>query len=185
MKLGLLASAFDPFPHPGHLYAMRQAINAGACEAILAAVHSDPSIERPAKRKPAMTVPERVMMLRALHYVHEVVIYETEAFLQEIIRDQKPACLIAGEDHRDDRVTGEEYAPVFWARRLPEWSSTQFARRIAESLPDVAASLRFTKDLDPCLLSRYAAKELIEAGAVYKDMVTTFDAWKQGLKNTT
>lgn len=136
MRLGLFASAFDPFPHPGHLWSMRQAIEAGACDGILAAVHVDPSVERPEKRKPALTVEDRTELLLACRYVHAVVTYRTEADLLEIMRTRRPAVRILGEDHRHDHNTGDDLAPpipVFWAARKPEWSGTEFSKRIAIS----------------------------------------------------
>lgn len=162
-RLGLLASAFDPWPHPGHILAMRQALAANTCDAILAALHEDPTVERPGKRRPALTVEERTELLLACRYVHAVVTYRTEADLLEILRTRRPAVRIIGQDHLHDHNTGDELVPpvpVFWAQRKPEWSGTQFARRIAESLPDVAASLRFTQGLDPSLMARYTAQDL-------------------------
>lgn len=132
MRLGLSASAFDLI-HPGYLYAWQQALAAGACDAILAALHEDPSEERPSKRRPAMTVEERTELLLACRHVHVVVTYRTEQDLWKLIYRLKPACLIIGEDHQYDRVTGADLAPVFWAKRKPEWSGTEFARRIHDA----------------------------------------------------
>lgn len=175
MRLGLHASAFDPFPHPGHLFAWQQALDAGACDGIVAAIHEDPSIERPEKRRPAMTVMERIAILEQFRVVQTVAVYDTEQQLRDLIRGGKPACLIVGEDHRDDPVTGAEFAPVFWAKRNPEWSGTKIARRIAESLPDVAASLRFTEGLDPEVMARYPAQDLLSIHAIFKSIGDAFD----------
>lgn len=133
-RLGLMASAFDPL-HPGHLWAMRQAIEDGACEGILAALHIDPSIERPTKRKPAMTADERALILTAIRYVRFIRHYQTEDELLAAIKNLRPCCLIIGEDHKGETVTGGDFGiPIFWAKRKPEWSGTAFAHRIAESL---------------------------------------------------
>lgn len=131
-RLGIYASAFNPL-HPGHIWACTQAINDGCCDAILAALHIDPSIANPAKRRPVMTVQERLIMLRCLRFVDEVVVYEDEDSLQSMINYIRPAVIIVGEDHRDDYVTGSEYAPVFYARRLPEWSSSAFMDRFYQA----------------------------------------------------
>jgi glycerol-3-phosphate cytidylyltransferase len=133
MKLGIFASAFDPFPHPGHLWAMQQALDAGACDGVLAAVQVDPQIERPEKRKPALTLAERKMILESIRYVKQVLFYRTEQDLWTLIYRLKPACLIVGEDHQLDRVTGADIATVFWAKRKPEWSGTEFSRRIHDA----------------------------------------------------
>lgn len=136
MILGLFASAFDPCLHPGHLWAIQQALASDACDAILAALHEDPTVERPEKRKPAFTVEERTELLLACRHVHAVVTYRTEADLLEIMRTRRPAVRILGEDHRHDRNTGDDLAPpipVFWAARKPEWSGTEFSKRITLS----------------------------------------------------
>ncbi len=133
MRLGLFASSFDPFPHPGHLWAMKQALYAGVCDGILAAVQVDPTSERPAKRKPALDIAERMMLLSSIRYVHQVVFYGTEADLLEIMRTLRPAVRILGEDHRHDHNTGDDMdppIPVFWAKRKPEWSGTAFLERM-------------------------------------------------------
>lgn len=138
-KLGILASAFDPFPHPGHLWTIQQALAADACDAILAALQEDPTLERPQKRKPALSVEERTQLLLACRYVHAVVPYRTEADLLEILRDRRPAVRIIGEDHRHDRNTGDDLEPpipVFWAKRKPAWSGTEMARRIYDTYAD-------------------------------------------------
>lgn len=137
MKLGLLASSFSPFPHPGIIFAMRQAMNAGVCDAVIAALHVDPSVERPEKRTSSTSVTDRTIMLEAIRYVAEVVQYRTEDDLRRIIMDRRPAVLILGEEYRGVAHTGNEFAiPVFYARRSPGWSGTEFARRIADSMKD-------------------------------------------------
>ena len=137
MRLGLLASSFSPFPHCGHIRAMQDAIEAGACDAIRAALHIDPSVERHWKRSPPLTADEREILLRAIRYVHAVVRYETEQHLEEIISSWPPACLIIGEDHRGRDYTGQEFEiPVFWASRSYGWSGTAFAERIAVSITE-------------------------------------------------
>jgi len=133
MRLGLSASAFDPFPHPGVQWAWRQALDLGLCDAILAVLHLDPSVDRPEKRRPAISAKDRELMLRNCRHVEAVLTYQTEAELEQIAMIHKPAVIIVGEDHRGDHVTGHEYAPVFYANRRLDWSSTAFANRIYES----------------------------------------------------
>lgn len=134
-RLGLLASAFSPW-HPGYCWAMQQAVEAEACDGIFAAMHVDPSVERPDKRRPVLTLSERLVLLRSTRYVQAVCTYTTEAELRGLIRTLygKICCLVVGEDHRHDSVTGGDLGvPIFWVRRRPEWSGTEFTRRIYEA----------------------------------------------------
>ncbi len=137
MKLGLLASSFSPFPHPGIISAMRQAVSSGACDAIIAALHIDPSVERPSKRESATNVTERSVMLEAIRWIAEVVPYRMEDDLRRIITDRHPDVLILGEEYRGVAHTGHEFGiPVFYAHRCPGWSGTEFAQCIADSMKD-------------------------------------------------
>lgn len=135
-RLGLLASGFDPW-HPGYIYAMRQAVLSGRCAAILAALHVDPSVERPEKRRPAMTVEERREILLACRWVKLVEVYDTEDELSQLIWAFRPALRIVGEDAHRKRITGVfPRIPVFYALRRAGWSGTEFARRTSEAYAD-------------------------------------------------
>jgi len=125
LNLGLFASAFNPL-HPGHLWAIKQALEAGACDRVIAAVQDDPTTDRPDKRPPIWPVAHRAAMLEAVPGVECVVVYRTEADLLDWIQLLHPAVLIVGEDHREDPVTGADLVPVFWAKRRPTWSSSRF-----------------------------------------------------------
>lgn len=136
VRLGLLASAFDPW-HPGYVYTIRQAILSGRCDGILAALHVDPSVERPEKRRPAMTVDERREILLGCRWVECVETYATEHDLAELVWAFQPALRILGQDAIRKPITGAvSRIPVFYAVRRPGWSGTEFARRTAASYAD-------------------------------------------------
>ena len=140
-KIGLIAGAFDPFPHVGIIWALRQAIESGQCDTIIAALHEDPSVERSWKRKPALPVDERKVLVEALRYVSRVVTYRTEAELIEVIRSVKPDIRILGDDYIGKAFTGDELCremgiPVFYARRESGLSSTDITRRILTAEED-------------------------------------------------
>jgi glycerol-3-phosphate cytidylyltransferase len=136
VRIGLFASSFDPFFHPGHAWAMRQACEGdpfSPCDKILACIHEDPSLERPEKRKPVLTIGERIEMLLAVRFVSAVRCYKTESDLRRIIEQERPCVLVLGEDHKGHPHTGHELGiPVFYARRYSDWSGTDFDRRIGE-----------------------------------------------------
>lgn len=129
MKLGLLASQFDPL-HPGVVWAMAQSIDAGVCEGILAALHVDASIER-GKPKPILTVEERGYLLASIRYVAEVIPYDTEQDLYELILTARPSVRILGDDYVGKPYVGDDLPiPVFYAQRRPDWSRTAFRERL-------------------------------------------------------
>jgi len=131
--LGFLASAYDPL-HPGYAWAMQQAIDAGVCTGVIAALHLDPSVER-GKPKPVLTFEERKFLLKALRPVAEVVCYRTEADLHELLQILRPAVRILGEDYKGQPYNGDDLGiPVFYAKRRPDWSGTAFRERLRTCL---------------------------------------------------
>lgn len=136
-RLGLLASSFDPL-HAGTVWAMQQAIEAGVCDGIIAALHIDPSVERQHKAKPVSTVEERTVLLRALRYVVTVEPYMTERELLALLQRLNPCVRIQGDDYKGKRFTGDNLGiQVFYAARRPEWSATEFRRRMVEGWKNV------------------------------------------------
>jgi len=137
-RLGFIASCFDPFVHPGVLLAMEQATTACNLDAIIIGLHIDPTVERPAKRKPTLTVEERMTCLSCLKFSDRPAIpYQYEADLLAILvgYEDQLVCRILGEDYRDQPFTGDELdIPIFYTKRRPDWSGTSFHRRLQESL---------------------------------------------------
>jgi glycerol-3-phosphate cytidylyltransferase len=131
VTLGLLASAFDPF-HPGYPWAMTQAIQAGVCTGIIAALHTDPSLQR-GKPRPILTVEERGYLLSSLRQVVDVIPYDSEEDLYDLILAVRPAVRILGEDYVGQPYVGDDLPiPVFYAKRRTDWSGTQFRKRLKE-----------------------------------------------------
>jgi len=151
-KVGFIAGAFDPFPHPGVIWAMHQAVSSGACDEIVVALHEDPSLERSWKRKPALSVEERKIFVLALRYVSDVIVYQTESDLIEVIREVRPATRILGEDYKGKEFTGDDLCrelgiEIFYAQREPGWSGTEMATAIADAL--VAGRNRIEENRTP------------------------------------
>lgn len=151
-RIGLFAGCFDPFPHPGHLLAIRQAMEEGGCTEIVIALHADPSIERPEKSRVYLSTSERRTILESIKGVSDVHVYNTEDDLLDIIKDVCPDVRILGDDYRhngQDSIvwcvdamnrsrrfplkpfTGDKLRiPVFLAKRYPGWTATAFRERI-------------------------------------------------------
>ena len=131
--LGFLASAFDPL-HPGYVWAMQQAIDAKACDGVIAALHLDPSLER-GKPKSVLTAEERRVLLLALKPVRQVVFYDTESALHQLLKALAPVVRILGDDYIGKPYVGDDLGmPVFYAKRRPDWSGTKFRERWAKCL---------------------------------------------------
>ena len=82
-KIGIVFSAFDMF-HAGHIAMLSEAKN--HCDYLIAGLQTDPTIDRPdTKNKPVQTVVERQIQLAACRYVDEVVVYQTEQDLADLL----------------------------------------------------------------------------------------------------
>ena len=135
-KIGFIASCFDPFPHPGVVVAMQSAVATHQLTGIVAAVHDDPSKERDWKSRPYLTLQERVILVSALRHVRYVRTYQTEDQLLQILKETSPDVRILGEDYIGrEQFTGSGLEiPIFYAKRYPEWSGTEFRKRIRDGI---------------------------------------------------
>ena len=83
MKVGFTCSTFDLL-HAGHVQMLRNAKD--QCDYLIVGLQTDPTIDRPdTKNKPVQTLVERYTQLRAVSYVDEIIPYETEADLEDIL----------------------------------------------------------------------------------------------------
>lgn len=75
MKTGIVASCFDLL-HAGHVMMLREAKT--QCDYLIAALQTDPTLDRPEKNEPIQTIVEGYVQLSAVKYVDEVICYATE-----------------------------------------------------------------------------------------------------------
>src|SRR3990167_10940353 len=94
-KIGFTAGAFD-FVHAGHCLHFEECKK--HCDYLIVALQTDPSIDRPEKNKPIMSLEERYIMLQSNKYVDAILIYKTEKELHKL--DQwLPDVRFMGQDH--------------------------------------------------------------------------------------
>ena len=82
MKVGFTCSAFDLL-HAGHVQMLREAKD--QCEYLICGLQIDPSHDRSDKNAPIQTVVERYAQLNAIKYVDEIIPYQTEGDLEDIL----------------------------------------------------------------------------------------------------
>ena len=128
-KIGIIAGNFDVI-HPGYV-AMFKECKAN-CDKFIVLLHTDPSIERPNKLKPILSTEERIEMLRCFKQIDDVLTYNLESELHELITLVKPNVRFLGEDYKDKDYTGKDLnIPVHWISRDHGWSTTKFKLQIA------------------------------------------------------
>jgi len=130
MKIGFVASCFDLGPHAGHIVMLKEAKE--NCDYLIAALHVDPSRERPSKNKPVQSAAERYLSLKACRYVDEVIPYETEEDLKNLLLLIMPAVRFLGSDYEDKPFTGKdiEDIQIHYCERLHPVSSSRLRQLI-------------------------------------------------------
>lgn len=131
MKIGFVASAFDLL-HAGHVAMLEEAKS--VCDYLICGLHIDPSRERSTKNKPIQSVVERYTQLRAVSYVDEIVPYETESDIIDILLLRRVNIRIIGNEYRGTDFTGHEMQmQTHFNARLHRFSSSELRKRLAAS----------------------------------------------------
>lgn len=105
------------------------------CDYLIVGLQVDPSIDRDYKNKPVQSIVERQIQLRGIKYVDEIIVYNTEDELLEIIQAIPMDVRIVGEDYRNSDFTGKEYCQaigveIYYNRRRHDYSSSELVNRI-------------------------------------------------------
>ena len=132
MITGVIAGNFDVM-HPGYIEMFKEA--SANCDCLVVLLHTDPSIERPEKLKPILSVEERKAMLLSLIYVEDVVRYTYEEQLLDLLKMGEFDIRFLGDDYIDKPFTGDNLkTPIHYLNRDHGWSTTKFKKLIAKSL---------------------------------------------------
>lgn len=136
LKIGITFSAFDLL-HAGHIAMLAEAKN--HCDYLIAGLQTDPTIDRPdSKNTPVQSIVERQIQLAACRYVDEVVVYETEKDLIDLILTLPIDVRILGVEYEDTNFTGRNEGAgrgiqhVF-NKRDHSFSSSNLRKRVYEA----------------------------------------------------
>jgi len=134
-RIGFTASTFDLL-HSGHVAMLREAKT--ACDYLICALQNDPSIDRPEKNKPVQNIVERQAQLAAIKYVDEILVYNTEAELLDILSMYHIDVKIMGEEYRNKDFTGRELCQernieFYFNKRDHRFSTSDLRKRVTES----------------------------------------------------
>lgn len=134
MKVGITFSTFDLL-HAGHVAMLRDAKS--QCDYLIVGLQSDPTIDRPdTKNSPVQTMFERYLQLKAVEYVDEVIPYQTEQDLEDILQTLNINVRILGEEYRDKDFTGKDTCKrrdikLYFNKRDHRFSTTDLRNRIS------------------------------------------------------
>jgi len=136
LKIGITFSTFDLL-HAGHVAMLSECKN--HCDYLIAALQTDPTIDRPdTKNPPVQTIVERQIQLAATRYVDEIVVYQTEKDLEDILLTLPIDVRILGVEYRDKDFTGRQICidrdiEIVYNKRDHSFSSSNLRKRIAEA----------------------------------------------------
>lgn len=134
-KIGLVAGNFDVI-HPGYVKLFEDA-KKNACNFLIVALQGDPTIERSHKCKPVQSIKERQYILESIKYVDEVIHYNTEKELLDIVKMGNHDVRIIGSDYKDIDFTGKIYEKeIYYHDRSHEYSLTDLKKKITEQMLD-------------------------------------------------
>jgi glycerol-3-phosphate cytidylyltransferase len=103
--IGFTASTFDLL-HSGHITMLREAKE--NCDYLICGLQIDPSLDRNDKNSPVQTVVERYVQLSAVKYVDEIIVYQTERDLEDILEMFHIDVRVLGEEYREKDFTGKD-----------------------------------------------------------------------------
>ena len=132
MKTGVTFSTFDLL-HAGHISMLREAKS--QCDYLICGLHVDPKIERPNKNSPIQSLVERYIQLSAVKYVDEIVPYNLEQDLHDILLTYPIDIRIIGADYKDVDFSGKRLCidnsiEIYYNNRRHDFSSSGLRKRI-------------------------------------------------------
>jgi glycerol-3-phosphate cytidylyltransferase len=132
MKIGFTCGAMDLL-HAGHILMLEDCKL--RCDYLIVGLHTNPQLDRPEKNKPVQSVIERYIQLKGCEYVDEIVPYETEADLIELLKALPINTRFVGSDWKDRPFTGDEITSieVKYNTRDHDYSSSDLRKRISEA----------------------------------------------------
>jgi len=132
MIKGVIAGNFDVI-HPGYIEMFKEAV--ANCDCLVVLLHTDPSIERPEKLKPILSVEERKAMLLSLIYVEDVVRYTYEEQLLYLLKYGEFNIRFLGDDYIGKPFTGDNLPiKIHYLNRDHGWSTTKYKQLISQSI---------------------------------------------------
>jgi|TARA_Y100000389_G_C17337738_1_gene451592 glycerol-3-phosphate cytidylyltransferase len=134
MRTGFTCSTFDLL-HAGHVQMLREAKE--QCDYLIVGLQTDPSLDRPEKNAPVQTVVERYTQLNGIRYVDEIIPYNSEKDLEDILTMYTIHVRILGEEYKDKTFTGRAICAkrgieLYFNKRDHRFSSSDLRERVTQ-----------------------------------------------------
>jgi|TARA_B110000902_G_scaffold218527_1_gene252405 glycerol-3-phosphate cytidylyltransferase len=133
--IGFTCSTFDLL-HAGHIVMLEEAKH--HCDYLIVGLQNDPTEDRPEKNKPVQSIVERQIQLAAVKYVDEIIIYNTEKDLTDLLLTLPINVRVLGDEYKSKDFTGKDIAKqrgckVIYNPRDHSFSSTSLRKRVVSN----------------------------------------------------
>ena len=134
-KIGFTCSTFDLL-HAGHVTMLEEAKR--HCDFLIVGLQNDPTLDRVEKNAPVQSIVERQIQLAAVKYVDEIIIYNTEQDLIDLLLTLPIDVRVLGEEYKNKDFTGKDIAKqrgskIIYNGRDHSFSSTSLRKRVASA----------------------------------------------------
>lgn len=138
------------------------------CDYLKVALQVDPTIDRPGiKNKPVQSVYERYVQLQGCRYVDEILVYETEQDLLNLIMTQTIHIRFLSEEYLHRDFTGKQYClnngiELHYHKRQHTYSSSDLRNRVyllEQEKKQEKVSVEAPIQYSPELIEKYKGQE--------------------------
>jgi len=135
LKIGITFSQFDLL-HAGHVAMLAEAKN--NCDYLICGLQNNATWDRPQKNQPIQSIVERQITLSANRFVDEIVVYNTEKDLEDILLTLPIDVRILGAEYMQQEFTGRAICErrgiqLVFNSRDHSFSSTNLRERVWEA----------------------------------------------------
>ena len=134
-RIGITCSCFDLF-HAGHVKMLEDAKR--QCDYLIVALQTDPTLDRPEKNRPVQSLVERYIQVMGCKWVDEIVPYQTEDDLIDILKMYQLDVRIIGEEYKHGKFTGRATCAsrgieLYYNKRDHRFSTSDLRKRVSDA----------------------------------------------------
>lgn len=134
-EIGFTCSVFDLL-HAGHILMLQEAKE--QCDYLIVGLQNDPTTDRPTKNKPIQSIVERYIQLKAVKFIDEIIVYNTEQDLLDLLSFLPITVRILGEEYQHQEFTGKKLCldkniRLHYNKRAHRFSSSELRKRTSEA----------------------------------------------------
>lgn len=134
-KTGFVCGAFDLF-HAGQNILLREC--KAQCDHLIVGLHTNPQLDRPSKNRPVQSVYERYVQLNNCKWVDDIIPYDTEEDLYNLLATVPIDVRFLGEDYLGGNITGYDLCnqlniEFVYIKRRHNYSSSGLRTRVEKA----------------------------------------------------